>query len=74
MGMNQANKWYYRNASRALNLKSTFLLQILGTVSDGVLEGGFTEWDNEKDGYHYDQGNSSECSISTCGHYTQVFI
>jgi hypothetical protein len=47
---------------------------ILGKMSNGVLEGGFTSWDNEKDGYHYDQGNSGECTDPPCGHYTQVCI
>ncbi|XP_063442769.1 GLIPR1-like protein 1 [Mytilus trossulus] len=39
------------------------------TMNTDVLENGFTAWDDEKNGFHYD---TNTCSNAPCGHYTQI--
>ncbi|CAC5384824.1 unnamed protein product [Mytilus coruscus] len=39
------------------------------TMNTDVIESGFTMWDDEKNGFHYD---TNSCSDTPCGHYTQV--
>ena len=69
-------KWAHNSNRSSASSKYSYVGENIyvqtSTMSNGVLEGGFTSWDNEKDGYHYDQGNSGECSDPPCGHYTQI--
>lgn len=44
-------------------------MYISDTMNTDVLESGFTVWDDEKNGFHYD---TNTCSNAPCGHYTQV--
>ncbi|XP_071150753.1 GLIPR1-like protein 1 [Mytilus edulis] len=70
-----ANQCIWGHNSARSNSPSTFsyvgenIYVQTNTMNTDVLESGFTAWDDEKNGFHYD---TNMCSNAPCGHYTQI--